>query len=201
MGEGWGRHSGSSVSAGFTQLCGSGTVCQSLGGGACGCRGPTLGPEQPQVSLSASGSGATPPADTQGGPRGFLSLPVSCASFLTVTVSLSSFLSPVPNASPCVGSRGETNELEFYGYLFFFNFLKKFIYFCLCWISAAVQAPSSCSKPLLLGHLSGVASLSLFLDVFICLAVLALSFYFPFIFIRWRLITLQYCSGFCHTLT
>ena len=26
-------------------------------------------------------------------------------------------------------------------------------------------------------------------------------FYFPFIFISWRLITLQYCSDFCHTLT
>ena len=26
-------------------------------------------------------------------------------------------------------------------------------------------------------------------------------FFFPFIFIGWRLITLQYCSGFCHTLT
>ena len=28
-----------------------------------------------------------------------------------------------------------------------------------------------------------------------------LSFFFPFIFISWRLINLQYCSGFCHTLT
>ena len=28
-----------------------------------------------------------------------------------------------------------------------------------------------------------------------------LSFFFPFIFISWRLITLQCCSGFCHTLT
>ena len=28
-----------------------------------------------------------------------------------------------------------------------------------------------------------------------------LFFFLPFIFIRWRLITLQYCSGFCHTLT
>ena len=28
-----------------------------------------------------------------------------------------------------------------------------------------------------------------------------LRFFFPFIFISWRLITLQYCSGFCHTLT
>ena len=25
--------------------------------------------------------------------------------------------------------------------------------------------------------------------------------FFPFIFISWRLIALQYCSGFCHTLT
>ena len=25
--------------------------------------------------------------------------------------------------------------------------------------------------------------------------------FFPFIFISWRLITLQYCGGFCHTLT
>ena len=27
------------------------------------------------------------------------------------------------------------------------------------------------------------------------------QFFFPIIFISWRLITLQYCSGFCHTLT
>ena len=32
-------------------------------------------------------------------------------------------------------------------------------------------------------------------------AHLTLVFFFPFIFICWRLITLQYCSGFCHTLT
>ena len=30
---------------------------------------------------------------------------------------------------------------------------------------------------------------------------LLLFFFFSFIFISWRLITLQYCSGFCHTLT
>ena len=29
----------------------------------------------------------------------------------------------------------------------------------------------------------------------------AIFFFPPFIFIHWRLITLQYCSGFCHTLT
>ena len=27
------------------------------------------------------------------------------------------------------------------------------------------------------------------------------TLFFSFIFISWRLITLQYCSGFCHTLT
>ena len=31
--------------------------------------------------------------------------------------------------------------------------------------------------------------------------VLSFFFFFPFIFISCRLITLQYCSGFCHTLT
>ena len=31
--------------------------------------------------------------------------------------------------------------------------------------------------------------------------VVLYSFFFSFIFISWRLITLQYCSGFCHTLT
>ena len=30
---------------------------------------------------------------------------------------------------------------------------------------------------------------------------IAFLFFFSFIFISWRLITLQYCSGFCHTLT
>ena len=31
--------------------------------------------------------------------------------------------------------------------------------------------------------------------------ILFLFFFFSFIFISWTLITLQYCSGFCHTLT
>ena len=30
---------------------------------------------------------------------------------------------------------------------------------------------------------------------------LGVLIFFSFIFISWRLITLQYCSGFCHTLT
>ena len=36
---------------------------------------------------------------------------------------------------------------------------------------------------------------------FISLDLLSTSFFFPFIFISWRLITLQYRSGSCHTLT
>ena len=32
-------------------------------------------------------------------------------------------------------------------------------------------------------------------------AYIAIIFFFSFIFISWRLITLQHCSGFCHTLT
>ena len=31
--------------------------------------------------------------------------------------------------------------------------------------------------------------------------LLFIYLFFPFIFISWRLINLQYCSGFCHTLT
>ena len=31
------------------------------------------------------------------------------------------------------------------------------------------------------------------------LRIVQLAVFFPFIFISWRLITLQYCSGFCHT--
>ena len=38
-------------------------------------------------------------------------------------------------------------------------------------------------------------------DLFFCLFVSLFFFFFSFILIIWRLITLQYCSGFCHTLT
>ena len=34
-----------------------------------------------------------------------------------------------------------------------------------------------------------------------CTAALFIYLFISFIFISWRLITLQYCSGFCHTLT
>ena len=39
------------------------------------------------------------------------------------------------------------------------------------------------------------------LSPFLSLSPLSGTFFFPFIFISWRLITLQYWSGFCHTLT
>ena len=38
-------------------------------------------------------------------------------------------------------------------------------------------------------------------QVYCWLELLSKFFFSPFIFISWRLITLQYCSGFCHTLT
>ena len=37
--------------------------------------------------------------------------------------------------------------------------------------------------------------------IFLELLYMSLFYFFPFIIISWRLITLQYCSGFCHTLT
>ena len=47
---------------------------------------------------------------------------------------------------------------------------------------------------LLLFHLATVTPDTILFYFFIFL-------FFSFIFISWRLITLQYCSGFCHTLT
>ena len=42
----------------------------------------------------------------------------------------------------------------------------------------------------------------IYMCVSVCLCVcIYIYIYFSFIFISWRLITLQYCSGFCHTLT
>ena len=46
------------------------------------------------------------------------------------------------------------------------------------------------------------AEFSKFAGILSCSTFFFFIFYFfPFIFISWRLITLQYCSGFCHTLT
>ena len=42
-----------------------------------------------------------------------------------------------------------------------------------------------------------VFKISKFIIIFFLLNII----FFPFIFISWRIITLQYCSGFCHTLT
>ena len=63
-----------------------------------------------------------------------------------------------------------------------------------------VQDPGLCEGDL--SHLT-----SPFLKLFNCSLSLSLFFFhvlflfISFIFISWRLITLQYCSGFCHTLT
>ena len=49
------------------------------------------------------------------------------------------------------------------------------------------------------GHLELWFKLCLFCDAFCGHSIY--FFFFSFIFISWRQITLQYCSGFCHTLT
>ena len=54
------------------------------------------------------------------------------------------------------------------------------------------------------GMLSGNSSekcLFFFFFFFTFTSIATLFYFFSFIFISWRLITLQYCSGFCHTLT
>ena len=44
-------------------------------------------------------------------------------------------------------------------------------------------------------------TIALTIRTFVGKVMSLLFFFFPFIFINWRLITLHYCSGFCHTLT
>ena len=48
---------------------------------------------------------------------------------------------------------------------------------------------------------AGLPSLYLLQFSYVYFIYLFLFIFPPFIFISWRLITLQYCSGFCHTLT
>ena len=50
-------------------------------------------------------------------------------------------------------------------------------------------------------HLLEPEDLVLFKPLFIIHLYKSQVFCFPFIFISWRLITSQHCSGFCHTLT
>ena len=60
---------------------------------------------------------------------------------------------------------------------------------------------SGSSLPAAGGTWTGIWTLSGNHNDGLCSAFVFLFFFFPFIFISWRLITLQYCSGFCHTLT
>ena len=49
-------------------------------------------------------------------------------------------------------------------------------------------------------QISGCLGIEGYVFVFV-FSFLFFLLFFSFIFISWRLITLQYCSGFCHTLT
>ena len=55
------------------------------------------------------------------------------------------------------------------------------------------------AKPILFPSFS--LGIFFFFYFFFFLFFFQYEFFFLFIFIHWRLITLQYCSGFCHTLT
>ena len=50
-------------------------------------------------------------------------------------------------------------------------------------------------------YFTAVYYLSAYESTSLAMVLSHLIFFFPFISISWRLITLQYCSGFCHTLT
>ena len=70
-------------------------------------------------------------------------------------------------------------------YKYLLLFLRQDYSFPLCWFQAwHFLSPIKCEQK---WHESLTSRCSFFFS--------------PFIFISWRLITLQYCSGFCHTLT
>ena len=76
-------------------------------------------------------------------------------------------------------------------------FLEINFLFCPLWtyfenqVSGFLLSPFHCSPaPLVYFWKPAASRLTLFF-----------GFFFSFIFISWRLISLQYCSGFCHTLT
>ena len=85
---------------------------------------------------------------------------------------------------------------------FFFS-----LYFCV--ISCNVASFVDINNFILLSFFLNVAEVLLFLSlknscfsiVFLVSIYLFLFIFILFYFISWRLITLQYCSGFCHTLT
>ena len=65
-----------------------------------------------------------------------------------------------------------------------------------CWDKKTLAFPAPiCLEPTFMAMITHSCFFFFFKD-FIYLFI-----YFSFIFISWRLITLQYCSGFCHTLT
>ena len=82
-------------------------------------------------------------------------------------------------------------------------------------ILTTYETPFDMYHSLILWHLSGILDryydpwsknpCNCVWETFFCLFFsdywLSCFFFFSFIFISWRLITLQYCSGFCHTLT
>ena len=88
----------------------------------------------------------------------------------------------------------------------YLQFYLTFMYYFTSYKALPVSHSLTCFSTYEVGKTSinkrGVGSFSLYLrfSFFLCRNMIKFYF-FPFIFISWRLITLQYCSGFCHTLT
>ena len=84
-----------------------------------------------------------------------------------------------------------SNQLAHFYLIFFLFPIISSIFYCVCSIIYFLSLFSKWSSFLSL----------FFFEYFIYLfTYFLISFFFPFIFTSWRLITLQYCSGFCHTL-
>ena len=90
--------------------------------------------------------------------------------------------------------------------------LTKFLFFFSCYVylmkTSTYKSVHSCAFSYTCRRMMGQSAYNLSIEFghLMCFSLLFLLqsyffFFFPFIFISWRLITLQNCSGFCHTLT
>ena len=68
------------------------------------------------------------------------------------------------------------------------------------WIFTNETLTGASKLPVVLIHCQ-ISDFWLYAKGTICHLLSCVYLFFSFIFISWRLITLQYCSGFCHTLT
>ena len=83
-------------------------------------------------------------------------------------------------------------------YIYIPNNLFIFLLVLVVWVSQIIDSFHLHYN--IYGH-SSIHTIPLLTFIALLAHLLSLKNFFSFIFISWRLITLQYCSGFCHTLT